>query len=108
MNSENVDISGKDFWFKIVDFLQQNWALIEKDAGSETCIIYFIHDGSGVFDQIKYATIEEAERALRRNGFEQYDKDPKAQGFIFPPGSPYFKDRHPSGNIYSSGRFWRK
>ena len=95
MNSEKVDIAGKDFWFKIVDFLQQNWALIEKD------------DGSGVFDQIKYATSQEAERALRRNGFEQYAKDPKAQGFIFPPGPPYFKDRHPNGNIYSSGRFWR-
>jgi len=108
MNSENVSIFSKDFWFKIVDFLQQNWALIEKDAGSEGCIIYFIHDESGVFDQIHYAIMEEAERALRRNGFERYDKDPEARSFIFPPRPPYFKDKHPSGNIYSSGRYWRK
>jgi hypothetical protein len=107
MDSENIAISSKDFWFKIVEFLQQNWALIEKDAESESCIVYFIHDGSGVFDQIQYPTIEEAEKSLRRNGFERYDKDPKAQGFIFPPRQPYFKDNHPNGNIYSSGKFWR-
>ena len=107
MNSEKVAITSKDFWFKIVDFLQQNWALIEKDAESEDCIIYFIHDGSGVFDQIQYPTLGEAEKALRRNGFEQYAKDPKAQSFIFPPRPPHFSDKHPNGNIYSSGRFWR-
>jgi len=107
MDSENVNISSKDFWFKIVEFLQQNWALIEEDTESEACIIYFISDGSGVFDQIQYPTIEKAEKALRRNGFEQYDKDPEAQGFIFPPRPPYFRDKHPSGNIYSSGKFWR-
>lgn len=107
MNSEKIEISSKKFWFKIVDFLQQNWALIEKDAEAEVCTIYFIHDESGVFDRIQYATIEEAEIALRRNGFEQYNKDPKAQGFIFPPRPPYFRDKHPNGNIYSSGRFWR-
>ena len=107
MNSEKVEIAGKDFWFKIVDFLQQNWALIEKEAGSKDCIIYFIHDGSGVFDQIQSPTMEEAEKALRRNGFEQYANDPKARSFIFPPGPPYFRDKHPNGNIYSSGRFWR-
>jgi hypothetical protein len=108
MDSEEVNISSRDFWFKIVDFLQQNWALIDKGAESESCTIYFIHDGSGVFDKIEHATIEEAEKALRRNGFEQYDKDPKAQSFIFPPRKPYFKDKHPNGNIYSSGRYWRK
>jgi hypothetical protein len=107
MNKENVDIESKDFWFKIVDFLQQNWALIEKDAGSEAFTIYFIHDGSGVFDQIHYPTIVGAEKALRRNGFEQYAKDPKAQSFVFPPRPPYFRDKHPNGNIYSSGRFCR-
>lgn len=52
MNSKKVEISSKDFWFKIVDFLQQNWALIENDAESEACTIYFIHDGAGVFDHI--------------------------------------------------------
>lgn len=107
MNSENVDISSRDFWFKIVDFLQQNWALVEKDARSEACIINFIHDGSGIFDQIQYPTMEKAEKALRRNGFEQYAKDPKARDFILPPRPPYFRDKHPNGNIYSSGRFWR-
>ena len=108
MNREEVEINSRDFWFKIVDFLQQNWALIEKDAKTEACTIYFVHDESGVFDQIEYATIEEAERALRRNGFERYDKDPEARGFIYPPGPTYFRDKHPNGNIYSSGRFWRK
>jgi len=108
MDSENIAISSKDFWFKIVEFLQQNWALIEKDAESTACIIYFISDSSGVFDQIPYPAMEEAEKALCRNGFERYDKDPEARSFIFPPGPPYSRDKHPNGNIYSSGRFWRK
>jgi hypothetical protein len=30
MNTEKLEIPSRDFWFKIVDFLQQNWALIEK------------------------------------------------------------------------------
>ena len=47
--------------------------------------------------------LEEAEKALRRNGFERYDKDPEARGFIFPPKPPYYRDKHPNGNIYSSG-----
>jgi hypothetical protein len=58
MDSENVNISSKDFWFKIVEFLQQNWALIEEDTESEACIIYFISDGSGVFDQIQRHSAE--------------------------------------------------
>ena len=31
MKKEGVQIGSRDFWFKIVDFLQQNWALIDSD-----------------------------------------------------------------------------
>jgi hypothetical protein len=28
---ETVEIRSRDYWFKIVEFLQQNWALIDED-----------------------------------------------------------------------------
>ncbi len=33
-----VEIRSRDYWFKIVDFLQQNWALIDKT--SEACTVF--------------------------------------------------------------------
>ncbi len=106
IEQETVDIQSRDFWFKVVEMLQQNWALIEEDPeGGVT--VYFIHDGSGVFDQMDFTSREEAGAALRRNGFERYEKDVEWQKFIAPPRPPFWKAAHPNGPIYSSGRFWR-
>jgi hypothetical protein len=30
---ETAEIRSHDYWFKIVEFLQQNWALIDECAG---------------------------------------------------------------------------
>ena len=107
MSRQIVEIISTDFWFKIVEMLQQNWALIEKDLDSDTCTIYFIHDGSGVFDQIRFASKDDTFCALRRNGFHRFTEDKEAQEFIKPPRPPFCKDKHPNGPIYSSGRFWQ-
>jgi hypothetical protein len=99
-----IEIKNRDYWFKIVDFLQQNWALIEI---SETgVVVFFFGDLSGVFDKLSFATEADAVVALKRNGFKRFSQDLKAQKFISAPEPPFYTDSHPNGEIYSSGRFW--
>jgi hypothetical protein len=71
-------------------------------------MVYFIHDGPGVFDQMSFPSREGAGAALRRNGFngfERYEKEDESQKFIAPPRPPSWKAEHPNGPLYSSGRF---
>lgn len=105
--TEAVEISSRDYWFKIVEFLQQNWALIDEDGRGAGCTVFFFGDTSGVFDRLRFPSIENAEIALLRNGFRRYDTDPQAQKVIRKPEPP-FRDRpHPNGPIYSLGRHWK-
>ena len=103
--NESFNIASTDYWFKVIEMLQQNWALITPtDAG---CFkVYFISDTSSVFDSLIFMTQFDAEVALARNGFRRYLEDPNAQTFIQPPQSPFCELPHPSGLIYSSGQFW--
>jgi hypothetical protein len=103
-----IEILNTDYWFKIVDYLQQNWALIEKSPTSHRCIVYFIHDLSGVFDQIPYSCRIGAINALKANGFSRYALDIEVHGALVPPPPPFYETEHPSGRIYSSGMFWTK
>jgi hypothetical protein len=107
MRREPVEIKSDDYWFKVVEMLQQNWALIDEDAHSGACTVFFIQDGSGVFDRLRFTSLEEAHRALHRNGFARFVEDREAQKFIASPMPPFFEIQHPNGAIYSSGRFWR-
>lgn len=100
-----VAILSRDYWFKIVEFLQQNWALI--DASDNAATIWFVSDTGGVFDRIDLATVAEAEAALQPNGFRRFADDPKAPSFLAPPEPPFVERPHPNGPIYSSGRFWK-
>lgn len=106
MDTKTLDIPSTDYWFKVVDMLQQNWALITPDdQGSVTA--FFISDASGVFDRLVFPAPADAAAALTRNGFARYADDPDAQDFIRPPSPPYREKPHPNGPIYSSGRFWK-
>ena len=105
MTGNRVEIKSRDFWIKVVEMLQQNWALID-DHSDGGVIIFFISDGSEVFDKLKFDSFEEAIQALRRNGFSRYLDDKESQKFISPPKYPFFKGNHPNGPIYSSGQFW--
>lgn len=101
-----VEITSRDFWCKIVEFLQQNWALIEPgENGVEVC---FIDDASGVFDHMSFSDQGTAEAALGRNGFSKVADDPvfSLRQAPRPPAPPYFRTTHDNGPIYSSGRFW--
>lgn len=100
-----VEIESRDYWFKIVDFLQQNWALIDPhDFG---VVVWFFGDTSGVFDQLTFSASREAEEALKKNGFGRYADDPKSKESIAVPRPPFHRRAHPNGPIYSSGRFWK-
>lgn len=103
---QHVSIDSRDFWVKVVEMLQQNWALIEPAAG-ETAVAYFISDTGGVFDEISFPSTAEAVDALCRNGFRRWAADRELQSFLRPPAPPFRRSRHPNGPIYSSGRYWK-
>ena len=100
-----MQIASRDYWFKVVEMLQQNWALI--DPAERGVTVFFLQDASGMFDQLAFTSVQEAEEALQRNGFRRFAEDAEAQGFLAPPEPPFHPVEHPNGRIYSSGRFWR-
>jgi hypothetical protein len=104
--SEPISIQSHDFWAKIVEMLQQNWAVIEPQP-AEGVRAYFITDTSGVFDEIAFPSAEHAASALQRNGFRRYADSEHLKSFLRPPSAPFHRRAHPNGPIYSSGRFWK-
>jgi len=98
----SVIIHSTDFWVKIVEMLQQNWALIDADdAGAVR--VYFVDDTGGVFDEMAFPSAEAAFEGLWHNGFRRYAGD-SSLSFLRPPSAPFRREGNP---IYSSGRFWR-
>jgi hypothetical protein len=104
--SGSVHLQSTDFWVKVVDMLQQNWALIENEPAGGTRID-FITDTSGIFDEIAFESAGHAEAALTRNGFRRFADSPDLQSFLRPPSAPFHRTTHPNGPIYSSGRYWQ-
>ena len=100
----DVQIKSRDYWFKVVDFLQQNWALI--DEVEDGVIVWFFSDTSGVFDEMTFHSLGDAADALAGNSFQRYADQPEAAEFIRVPVPPFYQSEHPNGRIYSSGRFW--
>jgi len=94
-----------DPWFKIVECLQQNWAVVIDRP--EDVLVVFYGDTCGVFDEMLFVSRDQAEQALKRNGFSKYSEDKKAQQFILLPEGSFTEQPHPNGRIYSSGRFWK-
>lgn len=104
--ADAVQTNSRDFWFKVVGMLQQNWALVDADEEGRATV-YFVHDGSGVFDRMTVESVRYAEDGLARNGFRRLAAEHKAREFLSPPASPFTESSHPNGPIYSSGRYWK-
>jgi hypothetical protein len=104
--SNNIEILRDDFWVKVIEMLQQNWALIEPMPSGDVCV-YFVDDSSGVFDQLTFSSEKDAAFALKLNGFSRFADDKKLQSFLTPPSGPYYQRPHPNGPIYSSGQYWK-
>lgn len=105
MTDKILNVESSSFWFKIVEMLQHNWAVIlPKDGGIE---VVFFGDTSYIFDRMQFADAYDAERALRRNGFAIFEDDPEAQSFIAKPEVLLKDDPIDHRPIYSSGQFWR-
>jgi hypothetical protein len=51
MHSQDIELRSRDYWFKIVEFLRQNCALIDRDPAGD-CTVYFFSDTAGVFDRL--------------------------------------------------------
>lgn len=102
--SDVVPIKTRDFWVKVVEMLQQNWALIEPKGSKVT--IHFLHDLGGVFDELSYPSLREAQAALRFNGFRRYDEDSSYSEMFARPEPPFRRVNHTNGAIYSSGLHW--
>lgn len=75
MQGPPVEIKSADYWFKVVGMLQQNWALVDQAPDNDACTVFFLHDASGVFDRLRFPSLEDASRALRRNGFVRLAED---------------------------------
>ena len=106
MTVNNIkQINSTNYWFKIVEFLQTNWALIEEYE--DRAIVSFIDDTSGTFDEIVFPSLEQAVNELMDNGFNLYSQAPYVHGFLKPPTPPFKVVEHINGPIYSSGRFWK-
>lgn len=86
--------------------LQQNWALVSRSSTGDWAV-FFITDGSGVFDQLSFKSDREAQEALIANGFARFADDESLQSFLAPPLPPFHEGRHPNRRVYSSGRFWK-
>ena len=104
--TEQVPIQSRDYWFKVIEMLQQNWALIDP-SDSDAVRVYFISDTSGVFDEMAFSSVDEASTALGRNGFRRFADETEVRSFLTPPCPPFRRAEHPNGPIYSSGRFWK-
>ena len=102
----SMSIRSRDYWVKVVEMLQQNWALIDTNADG-SAHVFFVSDARDVFDEMDFASAEEAEVGLKRNGFRLLAARSDMQRLLRPPASPFTRGEHPNGAIYSSGRYWR-
>ena len=105
----DIHIENRIYWIKILELLQQNWAIIEPSprGPSGACEVFFIDDNSCVFDKLRFASSREAEAGLARNGFRRYEPDPQMLQHIPPPSPPFYESEDCQTFVYSSGRYWR-
>ena len=129
MNHSEFDPSGPpllpiishDWWVKVLEMLQHNWALIEELDGKY--IVYFFHDlgttkrfpkeytlrqlrnRCAVVDSLEFDSLEDAQGALRRNDFERLEENPGPWDGYQPHGN-FYDARGGEEGIYSKAGYW--
>ena len=100
IDKPNID----DWYVKLVEMLQQNWAIIK--LGAKTQII-FVNDPGDVFDIIEVKDQETAHDKLMQNGFRKFSS-PSWKRPLDEILTPPFKvvDTGERRKIYSSGEYW--
>jgi hypothetical protein len=114
-------ISSNDWWVKVLEMLQHNWALIEERNGKFT--VYFFHDEGttkcfpkgytlsqirnrcAVVDSLEFDSLEGAQDALRRNHFERLEENPGSWDGCQPHGN-FYDARGSEEGIYSKAGYW--
>lgn len=94
-----VEIRSRDYWFKIVEFLQQNWALI--DDTPDGCVVFFIGDNSGIFDRLAFLSVEEAKRLFAEMALLYFRRTKRHRVSLL------FRNRRFMNGRTQTGRFFR-
>ena len=115
-----MKISSKDWWVKVLNMCQHNWALIESDTAT---IIYFFHDNgvtlsppkklkyfevknkSGIIDSLVFDNNLSAEQALKRNGFIRLSEN-SGPWELNIPLNDFYDAREDGLGIYSKDGRW--
>jgi hypothetical protein len=117
-------IASKNWWFKPVGMLVQNWALIEKNTNG-TATVFFFHDlgttkntiseyryyqlkgRCAVVDSLDFEDEELAAFELKFNGFQELSKKPGPWDGSEPLGT-FYDARETEEGVYSRGGYWKK
>lgn len=117
-------INSREWWFKPVEMLVHNWALVEKNV-DKTATVYFFHDlgttknhvvnhklfqlkgRCAVVDSLNFENVEMAEYGLNYNGFKQLNKKAGPWDGNEPFGT-FYDARKTEDGIYSKLGFWEK
>ena len=117
------EIGSRDWWFKPVEMLVHNWALIENNPNG-TATVYFFHDQGlaknadprykysqlkgrcAVIDSLDFEDDALAECELEFNGFQQLSKRPGPWDGSEPFGT-FYDARLSEDGLYSRLGFWK-
>lgn len=118
------EIKSRDWWFKVLEMLCHNWALIE-EGQYKSVTVYFFHDQGGtngrdsgasytsrqrkgrcaIVDSLEFETVDDAVLALGWNGFQRLAERPGPWDGEQPHGN-FFDARATEEGIYSKAGYW--
>lgn len=100
----STPITAESYWCKVIGMGEHNWAAIIPN--NNRFEVVFFMDDSRIFDKMNFFSEDQAKAALENNDFSWYKDDELLQRFVHLPLHPFGHTQHPSGKIYSSGKYW--
>lgn len=116
------NISGRDWWVKVLGMMSHNWALIEPLSDGQATV-YFFHDKgmtlrpssfkradfsnrSAVVDALQFDNMQQAQQALQANDFDRLKANP-GPWLDFVPKGHFWDARVTEEGIYSKKGYWK-